>query len=448
VPKPALSALLLALGVFLAFNANGREIGTYDSQSTKYAARQLALRGTLTLDEIVTQLPPLKERPGFALARDNHWRSRYPLAPVLPAAAMGFILHHAGVVDLEALYSANIVAKLTASALVAIAVACAFWCARHYASDRVASLVAVGFGLGTGLWPTASQTLWQADSVVVSLAGATVLLHSSSSTGRRRWMLSLSIGSLIGFAVASRMQVLPAAAVLLAYCVTRRDLSFAWILTPFTIGIAAVVWTNVVWLGHPLGGAAAMELLHPVVHATQDSLNRRPWEGLAGLLFSPNRGLFIFSPVVLVAFAGLGAAWRMRRTTAAFACTVAALVQIAAYSFYSAWWGGHTYGPRYLLDVLPLLVPAGALAATAAARHRLATAAGLAAAAASIVISATGAFCYPAERWNTDPMSVDTHHERLWDWRDAQIVRCWQTGQSPQNYAFFDRSRWGHSGAK
>ena len=186
-----------------------------------------------------------------------------------------------------------------------------------------------------------------------------------------------------------------------------------------------------------------MEQLHPVVHATPGSLNPRPWAGLAGLLFSPNRGLIVFSPVVLIAFAGMAAAWRARRTTPALACSVAAVVQIAAYSFYSVWWGGHTFGPRYLLDVLPLLVPAGALGAAAAGRRPFTAAAALAAVAVSIVISATGAFCYPAERWNTDPMSVDTHHERLWDWRDLQIVRCWQTGQSPQNYAFFDRARWG-----
>ena len=39
----------------------------------------------------------------------------------------------------------------------------------------------------------------------------------------------------------------------------------------------------------------------------------------------------------------------------------------------------------------------------------------------------------------TDPVDVDTNHERLWDWRDSQIVRCWQRGFSPQNFALFSR---------
>jgi hypothetical protein len=440
VSSPALRALLVGLGVFLAFNANGREIGTYDSQPTKYAARQLALRGTLALDEIVTLLPPLKERPGFVLARDGHWRTRYPLAPVLPAAAMGAVLHRIGVVNLEVLYSSNIVAKLTASALVALAVVFAFLCARRYVGDGLAALVALGLGLGTGLWPTASQTLWQVDSVVASLAGATLLLHSRWRNDRLR---SFAIGALLGFALTSRMQVLPAVVVLFTYCVTRKDLSVRWVLMPLVACIAAMMWGNVIWLGNPIGGATAMEQLHPLVHATQGSLNHRPWEGLAGLLVSPNRGLIVFSPIVLITLPGAAGAWRSRQTTAAFACLLAGVVQIVAYSFYSVWWGGHTYGPRYLLDVLPLLVPAGALGAAVAAQRPSTSAAALVFTAASVAIAAVGAFGYPAERWNNDPLEIDTHHERLWDWRDLQIVRCWQTGQSPQNYAFFDRSKWG-----
>ena len=55
---------------------------------------------------------------------------------------------------------------------------------------------------------------------------------------------------------------------------------------------------------------------------------------------------------------------------------------------------------------------------------------------------ATGAFCYPHDEWNTDPVSVDRAHERLWDVADSQILRCWRHGLSPQNFAFFDRAAW------
>ena len=115
-------------------------------------------------------------------------------------------------------------------------------------------------------------------------------------------------------------------------------------------------------------------------------------------------------------------------------------MQLAAYSTYSVWWGGHTYGPRYALDLLPALVPLAAsglewLWPRAAWRW-------LAAAALtwSLAVSATGAFCYPADQWNTTPGDIDLRHRRLWQWRDPQILRCWHAGLSPQNFALFTRA--------
>ena len=56
----------------------------------------------------------------------------------------------------------------------------------------------------------------------------------------------------------------------------------------------------------------------------------------------------------------------------------------------------------------------------------------------SIGVAALGAFVYPAEQWNNDPVNVDREHSRLWEWRDSQIVRCARTPWSAQNFAFVD----------
>ena len=111
----------------------------------------------------------------------------------------------------------------------------------------------------------------------------------------------------------------------------------------------------------------------------------------------------------------------------------AAALQFLLYGSYSVWWGGHTFGPRYMLDVLPLLVPAGIAGVGWLRTPPRRALAGLALAW-SIAVSATGAFVYPHERWNTTPADVDRFHERLWDWSDPQIVRCLKAGPSPQNF--------------
>jgi hypothetical protein len=71
---------------------------------------------------------------------------------------------------------------------------------------------------------------------------------------------------------------------------------------------------------------------------------------------------------------------------------------------------------------------------------RVAIAVSAAALAWSMVVAGTGAFFYPHERWNNDPVDVDRDHARLWEWSDPQFVRCWQRGPSPQNFALIDSS--------
>ena len=107
---------------------------------------------------------------------------------------------------------------------------------------------------------------------------------------------------------------------------------------------------------------------------------------------------------------------------------------------YSVWWAGHTYGPRYLLDVLPLLAPAAAAGVDAIAPGRRPGRVIAAALLAwSVGVAAAGAFVYPNEAWNTRPLEVDRFHERLWAIGDSQIPRALSSPPSPQN---FDLFRW------
>jgi hypothetical protein len=45
----------------------------------------------------------------------------------------------------------------------------------------------------------------------------------------------------------------------------------------------------------------------------------------------------------------------------------------------------------------------------------------------AISIQAIGA-CYYPSTWNVEPLNVDLHHERLWDWRDTELSRCLSEG--------------------
>jgi len=431
-----LTVATLAIVTLMALNVNGREIGSYDTQPTKFAARELVLRHTLTLDRVVAAAPALADRPGFARSRDGHYRSAYSVVPSIIAAGPAWLLSAAGVLDLDAPLAPAIVAKLTASLLVTTAVVLAYFAARRRTSAVAAAVIAAGFGLGTNVWLSA-QTLGAHETVVATLTAAVLCLTAPGKQWRgwRAWMAT----TMLAIAGAARPQLAPAIAVLLLSMIARgsgrvRD----WLPISMTaIGAVLVVGVNVMWFGSPLGAAPRLEALHPSVHAVAGTFSTHPWTGAAGLLVSPSRGLLVFSPIVLVVAGGLRCAWREGRSGPLGWLLLAALAQFGLYASYSVWWGGHAYGPRYCVDLLPLLVPVASAAVPGIARSRLTKIACSVAFAWSVLMAATGAFVYPAERWNTDPTEIDRDHARLWDWSDPQFVRCWRRGFSPENFNLF-----------
>ena len=107
--------------------------------------------------------------------------------PAVLAAVLTWPFWKAGIIDIRAPLAPALMAKATASILVASAVTLAFVTARRRISRRRAILVALGLGLGTGFWSVASQTLWQTETAVFGLALAVLAFapHGKESSRRR-----------------------------------------------------------------------------------------------------------------------------------------------------------------------------------------------------------------------------------------------------------------------
>jgi hypothetical protein len=424
--------------LFLVYNANGREMGTTDSQPLKFTAREIAARGTLALDRVIAERPGLAERAAFARDRAGHYRSSYPIAPAAIAAAPAAVLHATGLVDMDAALASNLLAKLTASALTAWAVALVLLAVSRLVPTIPAGFAAVALGAGTNYWVVASQTLWRHETVVFGTALAlwAWLRDPPNIRASHLWVG----GAGLALAVASRPQVLVLGLAMLAWAASRAGLRRAMVpagVVAAALGIVAAL--NMLWFGGPLGALPALEALHPTIHGVPDPIGREPWIAAAGLLVSPSRGLLVFSPVLVVALAAVGPSWAVVRAAGLRWLAAACALQFVAYAAYAVWWGGHTYGPRYTIDLLVPLAPFLALGADRVLRHTVTGALAVVLLTASVGIAAMGAIVYPNERWNTSPEGVDLHHERLWDWRDSQIERVFRSAPSPQNFNLFSR---------
>jgi hypothetical protein len=73
------------------------------------------------------------------------------------------------------------------------------------------------------------------------------------------------------------------------------------------------------------------------------------------LLFSPERGLFVFSPILLVALTALPRLREKLTPRQRWSLMLTPLALIAAFAGYPNWHGGWTVGARYLVPAMPFL---------------------------------------------------------------------------------------------
>jgi hypothetical protein len=136
--------------------------------------------------------------------------------------------------------------------------------------------------------------------------------------------------------------------------------------------------------------------------------------GLSGALFSPEKSIFLFDPLLLLTILLVAVAWR-RFSPAVKAYTITCFVLLAAYlcfySRYFAWAGDFSWGDRYVSSTAELAV---LLALPLLLRHRVALAkpvwmAGIALLAASAIIQAASlAFWLPLEIYQMDTLGHPT----------------------------------------
>jgi hypothetical protein len=90
--------------------------------------------------------------------------------------------------------------------------------------------------------------------------------------------------------------------------------------------------------------------------AQQGRFDSPLWRGAAGLLLSPGSSIFVYSPLLVVAPAGLAALWRSHRAEA-LALVGMFFTLVVFYARFDGWSGlWSAPGPRYLYPLVPLLL--------------------------------------------------------------------------------------------
>jgi 4-amino-4-deoxy-L-arabinose transferase-like glycosyltransferase len=170
--------------------------------------------------------------------------------------------------------------------------------------------------------------------------------------GHRRDLLAF--GTSIAYAVLARPvegALLVPAALLLALPDAqhrrRRDidwLAVAVVAISFTSGIVATLLVNYGRYGSPW------------TTGYEDQTWSTPlWEGLAGVLISPGRGMLLAFPAVLLSPLGVQWLWRAGQRVSTAALVSLTGLQVLNVATWHIWWGSWNWGLRLLLPALPIL---------------------------------------------------------------------------------------------
>ncbi len=405
--------------IVTVYLVNSRRIVHLDSQPATWAAVSLVSRGDFTLDEFRPAIESILVQ--CITSPEGHVYSMYPpgsalaLAPVLlPARLLGRPL------SLELLDTA---AKLAAALWTAVSAGVLLAALRTYAPHG-AWLAAFTYAFGTTAFSAAAQDLWQHGPSQAGLAVALFILALPRPSQRHQ----LGLGAALGWAVLCRTSNLLPVLVLFAAGARRGRrpaLRIAAGALPFALFTLAY---NQVTTGSPL-------LFAHSVHHGGAGFAHGMAGGLLALLFEPSRGLFVYSPFLLLAAVGVAGELRRladhhqppdaRCETAlplATVGTVAALPLLVLVAQWEEWHGGWSYGYRIISEVALLLSPAFAAAVARWRGRRILMAATGLLVVLSVAIHSLHVFA-PENDWNAAHLK-GTAYLGMWnpDPRDWQIA--------------------------
>jgi hypothetical protein len=417
----------------------------FDSYANFPTAVSIVNRQTLSLDAY-KHVPVVANNYTVGHA-NGHLLNFFPWAVALfatPAVVVLDLYHVFGGPTADADVAANgriqTLVQLWSSSLVT-ALACAVLALLAYrrlggnprTRRRLSLVCGLVFAFGTSAWSTASRSLWQHGPSMLFLALGVLALDQLFPRGKAEpspppMLPAFGAGAAFLAAVAMRPTnsiALVLAAILIAWKARRGIWAYAT-----GVVVVAAPWFAITY-------AFYGRLLQPYDSTNRLGLPSSFWEAIGANLISPGRGLLIFSPIVLVAGAGLVIEWRRRSLGPLEGTSVVAIFGLLVIvSTQPTWWAGSSYGPRYMSETLPfifvLAIPFvdwtrawhGETPKNRSVLYRVSAVSVAFLLVASVVFNAEGGLLRSSTCWTGTTgtaQSVNTRPARVWSWSDAQF---------------------------
>lgn len=315
---------------------------------------------------IATEWPPMSHR-----GPDGKIYSQYALGPSLVSVPGRWLRDHLAEPHAG---SAKLVKVITAHLGQAVmgALTCMLFfglCRKLGASTRAASAGTLVLGLATMVLVYARSPFSEIVQTACVLGFAGALIDVVDDPARRRALYAGGWAAALFNAKAVFALSIVGGALFLAIGLRRDRRALArvvgWAALAAAPGVLVFLAYNQARWGSPFDTGYG---------ETLGLMREHPLNGLWGLLFSPGKSLFLFSPPLVIGAICLPGFVRAHRRPA-LALALVGLPPLLFYSRFLSWSGDYCWGPRYLTYLIPLLlIPAVIQAWPVVVRSRTAAA--------------------------------------------------------------------------
>jgi hypothetical protein len=231
---------------------------------------------------------------------------------------------------------------------------------RLWGSVPDAAIAALAIALGSICWVYAKFG-YNAPLATACLAAATHEAIAATRGGHDRRLAGAGLA--LGLGLLTRHELVAAALPVALFVVLETPsprktvLRLAWLAAGALPPALVWLWWNAIRFGHPLDTGYLRD--------TVPGFGSPLASGLYGLLLSPTASVFAYAPLVLLGTVALARLWRTDRAVTLLLAGQA-VTMLLVYAQLENWRGGRSYGPRYLVPLVPLVcLPLAAWLATA-----------------------------------------------------------------------------------
>jgi len=278
---------------------------------------------------------------------NGHLMSIFPIVTPILITPFVFLCSFGMSPDQVSLFVAQI-ARTTSAGIAALAVCIFYLVVIRLVPEKIAILSSLIFAFATSTWSTSSQALWQHGMIELLLLLMIYIIVKNEDAFSRRSFIYL--GLLSGVFVFCRPPDAILLIPILGYVFFRNFKYSIYYIAPAILSGLPFLAYNLYFFGNILGGY--------VQNFQKFDLSLDVLFNYLGLFISPNKGILIFSPILILAIFGYFSLKSINNKNVSLLLHwfgPILILDTLVYSFFGDWGGGYSYGPRYLTALVPVL---------------------------------------------------------------------------------------------